>query len=510
MRLEIRRVHSLPRLAWCALLKKGEDAAVVYIGPWVEAKKDCFFEGAWDGIFQEYRFDRSTALCGSGGLLQKEGILFSTPSHLNDCLKSIHLGEELLVSNSFIFLQVLANDSPDMSYPFYIHDIVKLHQTAFSKKPLQIRTKKGNHIDFHFSCNFLVKSDLSIFRQEKNIPESPRDYEEYFRLLDGTLKSVIQNAVNPKRKHLYEPLATISKGYDSTATSVLAQQAGCQEAVTFAKIDSQDTAPDDSGKIIGERLGLKVTEYDLQGFKSLPGFPEAEFTACSAGLEVGMSVMEKQLARKLLVTGRPGDSLWSKWRIKLLFSRDVPTNQYATASSLNEFRLRVGFLRCPILFVTSRDRLSTYQITLSREMKSWSIGGPYDRPIARRIVESAGIPRTWFGQKKMAYSYVQLWRAGNMSKRSHDDFTDFLNTKIPALSFKTRIKYLLMICSYFLSQAAGLFFKKIAGFFKIPFYILPDVHKPTKYVFTFHWGFFKIKDRYRIDPTHVSFPGENS
>ena len=41
-------------------------------------------------------------------------------------------------------------------------------------------------------------------------------------------------------------------------------------------------------------------------------------------------------------------------------------------------------------------------ITTSAEMRPWSIGGDYDRPIPRRALEEAGVPRELFGQIKYA------------------------------------------------------------------------------------------------------------
>jgi hypothetical protein len=35
-------------------------------------------------------------------------------------------------------------------------------------------------------------------------------------------------------------------------------------------------------------------------------------------------------------------------------------------------------------------------------MKPWRIGGDYDRPVPRRLVESAGVPRELYGQNKKA------------------------------------------------------------------------------------------------------------
>jgi hypothetical protein len=40
-------------------------------------------------------------------------------------------------------------------------------------------------------------------------------------------------------------------------------------------------------------------------------------------------------------------------------------------------------------------------------MAPWRLGVLYDRPIPRRIAEEAGVPREYFGQKKMA-SVVEL------------------------------------------------------------------------------------------------------
>jgi hypothetical protein len=41
-------------------------------------------------------------------------------------------------------------------------------------------------------------------------------------------------------------------------------------------------------------------------------------------------------------------------------------------------------------------------------MKPWSVGNNYDRPIARRIIEEAGVDRRAFGMRKMASSQVRL------------------------------------------------------------------------------------------------------
>ena len=100
MEIEFQPVSSLPRLAWCASLQKNQGAVRVIHGPWVETRKDCFFEGAWDGPFEEYCFDEAIMMAGSGGRLVEGSILFVSPGHMGDRLFSLSMGNKLYVSNS--------------------------------------------------------------------------------------------------------------------------------------------------------------------------------------------------------------------------------------------------------------------------------------------------------------------------------------------------------------------------------------------------------------------------
>jgi hypothetical protein len=68
---------------------------------------------------------------------------------------------------------------------------------------------------------------------------------------------------------------------------------------------------------------------------------------------------------------------------------------------LGELRLVVGFIHVPVLFIGARRKADIIKITESSEMDPWRLGSKYDRPIARRIAEEAGVPRQMFGQSKM-------------------------------------------------------------------------------------------------------------
>jgi hypothetical protein len=67
-------------------------------------------------------------------------------------------------------------------------------------------------------------------------------------------------------------------------------------------------------------------------------------------------------------------------------------------AGLREFRLRAGivFVHAPTIGATNASAI--FAIIRSSEMRPWSLGVKYDRPIPRRIVETAGIPRAAFGQ----------------------------------------------------------------------------------------------------------------
>ena len=64
--------------------------------------------------------------------------------------------------------------------------------------------------------------------------------------------------------------------------------------------------------------------------------------------------------------------------------------------------MRVGFVHLPVPSIGGGRGRELSIISRSPQMKAWSLGPAYDRPIPRRIAEEAGIPRTWFGQHKKA------------------------------------------------------------------------------------------------------------
>jgi hypothetical protein len=66
-------------------------------------------------------------------------------------------------------------------------------------------------------------------------------------------------------------------------------------------------------------------------------------------------------------------------------------------------------------------------IALARapELAPWSLGGDYDRPIPRRIAETAGVPRDIFGILKLAGAADEVREPAELSPTSQRDFAAF-------------------------------------------------------------------------------------
>lgn len=502
MRFKFEQIASLPRLSWCACIPKHEKVAHIFHGPWVETRDDCFFEGAWDGPLEACRFDDAIMLAGSGGRVVDGAILFASSSHMAERLYTVSVGDKLFVSNSFTFLLTQAEQKLDIHYPNYFFDFLYYHQCGIriTKKP--IRLQGGRYAYRHDCCNILVKPDLTITRIEKNPSDPPGDYGDYVAFLERTIKAICKNAMHPDRRQTFRPVTTISQGYDSTAVSALAGRAGCREAVTFLKSVSDDGYVDDCGTAIAGYLDLQTTEYERLDFNKLPGLPTAEFYLNPFGVTEALAVMEDQFSGSLLMTGMFGDYVWSTNRQSGLPLLQEPNTDFLNPTVIwTEFRLRAGFIHLPAAACGAIHRPAIQRITRSKEMAPWSVGGDYDRPIARRIVEEAGVPRDLFGQHKSKgapwsphgfslsspagdrdFEAFYLARVATKSGRrsSAGDRRDVRKRKI---NWQRPLRKLLRRFPVRIRRA--LMWERL------------DPRWGSKHLYRFHWGFERTKERYQ-------------
>src|SRR5437764_832880 len=152
--------------------------------------------------------------------------------------------------------------------------------------------------------------------------------------------------------------------------------------------------------------------------------PVLPFLAADAkGEDVYFRGAEAHLARRVLVTGYHGDQMWSK-RPRAPSADIVRGDQ--SGLSLSEYRLWAGFIHLPVPFLGVRQIGDVSALSRSPAMAPWDVRGTYSRPICRRIVETAGVPRDAFGVRKQTASVLFFERDDMLSPGSLADYGAWL------------------------------------------------------------------------------------
>ncbi len=160
---------------------------------------------------------------------------------------------------------------------------------------------------------------------------------------------------------------------------------------------------EDSGEAIATALGMRAVTVSRERWREQP-LVEVPFIAANAyGEETHYRGAEELLAGRVLLTGYHGGSVWAK------STSDVHgeiVRGDPSGLGLTEYRLRAGFLHCAVPFWRSRQVPELVALANAPEMAPWDTPGDYSRPIPRRIVEEAGIPREAFGVAKRAATVI--------------------------------------------------------------------------------------------------------
>lgn len=516
-------LQSLPKLAWCARISRDDDEVLVEHGDWVEARTNFFVEGAWDGPFIDGQLRKAQVLLGSGGQVANGAVTFCTTTHTKERLQSIRLRDELFISNSLAYLLHAAGDTVDINYRYYERDFMT-SLNGIRKARKFIPTAAGRRIRIHYSERISIDRDLVIRTQRYEDGPGFSTFEEYADVVNCLLARLSANACDATRKVVYRPLSTISTGYDSPAATVFAKRQGCREALTFvdARTEFNDPAwgevnANDSGMEIAKHLSISVQPFHRNGYDRRCDHPEAEFIATgNGGDDVIMCNAEDRLPGTMLYTGFLGDVVWDCNSEHQESSRDYVYKD-PSGASFGEFRLRVGFIHVPVPLLTFARHPELHRISHSDAMAPWRVGGNYDRPIPRRLVETSGVPRHLYGQAKKAITQP-IWLP-----------VDFEGTMLPA-SYRDLVAYAARVES----QASRLtkLKKRIAPFLggivlpiatrlikNINWYqqkqarltglrLLPEFNNSTRQTafsnlytssagLKFHWAIDKMRERYR-------------
>jgi hypothetical protein len=243
---------------------------------------------------------------------------------------------------------------------------------------------------------------------------------------------MVTNMTDANRSRPYQLMGTMSAGYDSPTVAVLGMQHGLREVLSFERYDLDP----DSGAPLARKLGLRVLRVPRDAWKNEPPYPEVPFLAADAkGEDVFVRGAGHLLEGRVLLTGYHGDKVWDRDTSAL--SPDLVRGDQS-GLSLSEYRLRAGFIHCPVPFLGARQIRDIHAISQSAEMAPWDTAGRYSRPICRRIVEKAGIPRTSFGVEKRVASVLFFDRMSFLTPGSLADYERWLSAhrggKHPALS----------------------------------------------------------------------------
>ena len=395
----------LPALAWVARIRAG--SLDVEYGASVRREEAGFFEGTWAGPSELDSLLESTTVFGSGIVARGGDLVVVTPSHHLEGVYQVRAGEALLVSNSLVGLLHAANLAldPEADYPalfraasalcWLIDDLSEDPAGRLIGASVDIPTQT-DPVTARYYENLLIRADLSVAEARKRREGPFASFADYSRRLTDALASAISNA------GAYQPVVSLSSGYDSTAVAVVAAKVGCRRAVGFStsRPSPHDGGPSDSGAATAELLGLEYELFDRLAYLDSDDLPEAEFLASgTVGEDIIFHALESAVYRTSLLTG-----YWGGTQFAMSHSDDWRhVGPASTAGAdLTEFRLRNDFYHLPLpLFGAAQDP-GAPRLLDRPEMEPFRVGGYYDRPIPRRLAEEAGVPRGSFAVAKRA------------------------------------------------------------------------------------------------------------
>lgn len=449
MKLRYLPEPSIAPLSYC--VRVNSEAVDVVHGAMVATTPGFFHDGAWAGDFVSGNFD-TVYNCGTGGMLVGDVLRLVTPEMPIEGIFLFDGREMTLASNSFAFLMEVLDDQLDVNH-FRYRDEMLAVERGVRLGPTTLTTAGGLSIRVLFDETADVAGPGDISIRQRPLSQPFTSWTEYRQHLSHTVSAVVANAVDAARPQAFDPLVPMSTGYDSCAVAVLAAEAGVSEGVTMMRYNADGTEPVDYPGAIAATLGLNLTEVERDGWRTRTDLPEANLAASLTTLGgVSLLALDDVLPGRLMLTGGSGDTVWSRENYRY-FEDVVHGYGQLGGRSLAEHRLHVGYVRFSPPEVGHSAHPSIFALSSSEELEPWSIGGPYDRPIARRLVEEAGIPRSSFAVRKFgasakvghsqahyelgARSHMAAGLLEIMSPASVESFLSFLDRVDPARYLRT-------------------------------------------------------------------------
>ncbi len=462
MTLIPRVVEGWPRLAWVATLQEGRREVQVLHGPMVETADDWIAEAVWAGDFAQGGFDLTDLVFGTGIRRRGDQVTFVSSGTAVDRLVYCARDGRWHISNSLPALLAAAGLVLCDDYPFYTRDLVTIETRGIRRYTRRIPAKPTDIHVLYF--NNLTYNGQALKETEKPaMSPGLACFADYRDFLTDAARRLGTNLASPMRHHAVLPLVALSSGYDSPAVAVIARHAGCSQAATIRQSTSLWRGSD-SGAKIAERLGLSCSSYDHHATSYMDEVSIWAAFGRAGGLNLTLFDYPRPLC--LFFNGSFGDKIWDRQY------RDLSEPVGDTDSPLGEFRLCNGLFHCVVPWWGIRHAQEIHAIGSLEEMAPWTLHTAYDRPIARRIVEEAGVPRGTFAvRKKNASSNAPiLWPYSPEARASFRAYLAERGVRIPSdrwIRFARRLSLLGHLVDINLLRPIGLGFR-IAGLLRHP------------------------------------------
>jgi len=415
--LHCHEVAGLQRLGWLAIVEprrteggEGGRRVRVYHGTAVERRDEWIVEGTWDAEFRNGDFHQSNHFFGTGIRVDGGAVHFVPSSALVNRLIYCDYRDHLVVSNSLALMLGFTGAALDPAHDYRAETYaIRQGPAAYQRA---FRVLHPEIVTFYqvYDESLVVAGSEIRFESRRTAP-ALASFEQYRALVEDALQKLRANYASPERRAPMGAFATISSGYDSTAAAVLIKDLGIELCFTSRRSNSHippwlsPQAGLDDGKPVADLLGLR-TEY-LERRRSRITDDELYFLApgcapTSTALHSLARHLEQRDGAAVVYTGFQGDEVWdtNPWE-RVYQDRGVLRGDTA-ALMLSEIRLKCGMVNIAVPSLFARSIRDLAVIATSPEMARWRVPGDYDRPIPRRILESAGVPGRLYGGRKKA------------------------------------------------------------------------------------------------------------
>lgn len=415
------RDESLPRNVWYAKVDRRTGACEVEVGRFVEIDPaptpKWVVAGCWDGDFAEGGFHASEHVFGSGLRLDGDDVVV-VPAHstVDRCVYARD-GHVWHVSNSMVVLlgRLGARLDPRKDHRMwsesmcfgvynYVRQLAVIHPRMHVISQLiweKLRIGPDGQASFRFT----------------DPPREFRDYAHYVAEFEAAMAALWKNATDARRQRPMRAVASASRGYDSSTVLAFATKVVGPGLLSWSAPRSNTRMPaavqkllktnlsDDDGSDIARTLGATPRYLDMDYSRIDRDLEAWIWSSGQINPEIVFHSLLEEAAQHdvptLFFAGHAGDGVWERG-LGPLYQEGQVVRGAQSGYALIEARNAYGVVEYSAPYMFIRSVGSVYKVTNSPEMKPWTLGNNYDRPICRRVLEERGVPREAFGFGKKA------------------------------------------------------------------------------------------------------------